>query len=148
MSAPEKYDVIVLGGGTAGKVIAWTLARQGRRPGVVDRKYVGGSCPNIACLPSKNVIHSAKVASLVARHREFGIETGAGIIDMARVYQRKREMVEGIVAVHLEKYRGTGAELIFGEGSFVADRTLRVVLPDGNERTLTGARVFINIGTH
>src|SRR5246500_983094 len=105
MSAPEKYDVIVLGGGTAGKVIAWTLARQGRRPGVVDRKYVGGSCPNIACLPSKNVIHSAKVASLVARHAEFGIETGPIAIDMAGVYARKREMVERIVRVHLEKYR-------------------------------------------
>jgi choline dehydrogenase-like flavoprotein len=76
MNAAEKYDVLVLGGGTAGKLMAWTMAKEGRRTAVVDRKYIGGSCPNVACLPSKNVIHSAKVASLVGRHREFGIETG------------------------------------------------------------------------
>ena len=86
MSSTEKYDVLVLGGGTAGKVIAWTMAKEGRRTAVVDRKYIGGSCPNVACLPSKNVIHSAKVASLVGRHREFGIETGPISIDMAGVY--------------------------------------------------------------
>ena len=96
MNAPEKYDVLVLGGGTAGKVMAWTMAKEGRRTAVVDRKYIGGSCPNVACLPSKNVIYSAKVASLVARHREFGIETGPIAIDMAGVYARKREMVDGI----------------------------------------------------
>ena len=104
MNPPEKYDVLVLGGGTAGKLIAWTMAKEGTRTAVVERKYIGGSCSNVACLPSKNVIHSAKVASLVARHREFGIDTGQIAIDMAGVYARKREMVEGIVQVHLNKY--------------------------------------------
>ena len=104
MNAAEKYDVLVFGGGTAGKLMAWTMAKEGRRTAVVDRKYIGGSCPNVACLPSKNVIHSAKVASLVGRHREFGIETGPIAIDMAGVYARKREMVEGIIQVHLDKY--------------------------------------------
>ena len=104
MNAAEKYDVLVFGGGTAGKVMAWTMAKEGKRTAVVDRKYIGGSCPNVACLPSKNVIHSAKVASLVGRHREFGIETGPIAIDMAGVYARKREMVDGIIQVHLDKY--------------------------------------------
>ena len=94
MSTAEKYDVLVLGSGTAGKLAAWTMAKEGRRTAVIERKYVGGSCPNIACLPTKNVIHSAKVASLVARHQEFGIEAGTIAIDMKRVYARKREMVE------------------------------------------------------
>src|ERR1700733_5162107 len=102
MSAAEKYDVLVFGGGTAGKVVAWTMAKDGRRTAVVDRKYIGGACPNVACLPSKNVIHPAKVASLVARHREFGIETGPVSIDMAAVYARKREMADGIIQVHLD----------------------------------------------
>ncbi|MGA2599215.1 MAG: FAD-dependent oxidoreductase [Bryobacteraceae bacterium] len=142
MSAAEKYDVLVLGGGTAGKLIAWTMAKEGRRTAVVDRKYIGGSCPNVACLPSKNVIHSAKVASLVGRHREFGIETGPISIDMARVYARKRDMVDGIIQVHLEKYRAAlnqdrGDELIFGDATFVAPRTVHVALRDGGERTLT-----------
>ena len=61
MTHPEQYDVVVLGSGEAGKYLAWTLASEGKRVAVVERRYVGGSCPNIACLPSKNVIHSAKV---------------------------------------------------------------------------------------
>ena len=148
MNTPEKYDVLVLGSGTAGKLMAWTMAKEGKRTAVVERKYVGGSCPNVACLPSKNIIHSARVASLVARHREFGIETGPITIDMAGVYARKREMVEGIVQLHLEKYHAAGDELIFGNGAFVAPRTLHVALRDGGERTLTADRVFVNVGTH
>jgi pyruvate/2-oxoglutarate dehydrogenase complex dihydrolipoamide dehydrogenase (E3) component len=148
MNAAEKYDVLVLGGGTAGKVIAWTMAKEGRRTAVVDRKYIGGSCPNIACLPSKNVIHSAKVASLMRRHREFGIVTGPVGVDMAGVYARKREMVDGIIQVHLDKYHAAGDELIFGEGTFVGPRTVHVALRDGGERTLTADRVFVDLGTH
>ena len=148
MNAGEKYDVLVLGSGTAGKLMAWTMAKEGRRTAVVGRKYIGGSCPNVACLPSKNVIHSAKVASLVGRHREFGIETGPIAIDMAEVYARKRDMVEGIVQVHLDKYQAAGDELILGDGTFVAPRTLHVALRDGGERTLTADRVFVNVGTH
>ena len=60
---PEEYDLVILGGGTGSTIAAWTFAKQGQRVAAVDRKYVGGSCPNIACLPSKNIIHSAKVAS-------------------------------------------------------------------------------------
>src|ERR1700685_1410791 len=133
MNTPEKFDVLVLGGGTAGKLAAWTMAKEGRRTAVVDRKYIGGSCPNIACLPSKNVIYSAKVTSLVRRQREFGIETGPIAVDMARVYARKRDMVDGIIQVHLDKYRADldkhrGDELIFGDGAFVAPRTVHVSL--------------------
>ena len=152
MNAPENFDALVLGGGTAGKLAAWTMAKEGRRTAVVDRKYIGGSCPNVACLPSKNVIYSAKVASLVGRQREFGIETGPIAIDMAGVHARKRDMVDGIIQVHLDKYREAldkqrGDELMFGEGTFVAPRTVHVALRDGGERTLTAERVFVNLGS-
>ena len=152
MNAAEQYDVLVLGGGIGGKLMAWTMAKEGMRTAIVEREYIGGSCPNVACLPSKNIIHSAKVASLVGRHREFGIETGPISIDMAGVYERKREMVQGIVQVHLDIYRaalGTdrGNELILGDGAFVAPQTVRVALRDGGERTLTGERVFVNLGS-
>jgi len=152
VNAPESFDALVLGGGTAGKLAAWTMAKEGRRTAVVDRKYIGGSCPNIACLPSKNVIYSAKVASLIGRHREFGVETGPIAIDMAGVYARKRDMVDGIIQVHLDEYRAfldkqRGDELMFGEGTFVAPRTVHVALRDGGERTLTAERVFVNLGS-
>lgn len=148
MDRAEKYDVLVLGGGTAGKLAAWTMAEEGRRTAVIERKYVGGACPNIACLPSKNVIYSAKIASLAARHREFGIETGPIAVDMKQVYARKREMVDGIVKVHLDKYHASGAEIINGEGAFVAPRTIQVTMSDGGERMLTAGRIFVNVGTH
>jgi pyruvate/2-oxoglutarate dehydrogenase complex dihydrolipoamide dehydrogenase (E3) component len=136
MNALENFDALVLGGGTTGKLAAWTMAKEGRRIAVVDRKYISGWCPNISCLPSKNVIYSAKVASLVGRQREFGIETGPIAIDMARVYARKRDMVGGIIQVHLDQYRAVleqtaGEELMFGEGTFVAPRTVHVALRDG-----------------
>jgi pyruvate/2-oxoglutarate dehydrogenase complex dihydrolipoamide dehydrogenase (E3) component len=148
MSVLEKYDVIVFGGGTAGKVIAWTMSKQGERTAVIDRKYVGGSCPNIACLPSKNVIHAAKVASLLARHAEFGMNIGPASIDMARVYERKRAMVDGIAKVHLDRYQATGCELIWGEGTFIAPQTVHVALRDGSEHTLIADRLFVDVGTH
>src|SRR5438552_17652019 len=89
----EDFDVVILGGGTGSTVAAWTFAGEGKRVAVIDRKYIGGSCPNIACLPSKNIIHSAKVASYFRRSKEFGINENGSTIDMSKVRERKRKMV-------------------------------------------------------
>src|SRR5213592_1580499 len=117
-SQPE-YDLLVLGSGEAGKYIAWTLAKRGMKTAVIERKYVGGSCPNIACLPSKNVIHSAKAASFFRRSEEVGITKDNWKINKASVRERKRRMVAGLVDVHLDNYRGSGAELVMGSGRFI-----------------------------
>jgi pyruvate/2-oxoglutarate dehydrogenase complex dihydrolipoamide dehydrogenase (E3) component len=146
--APEKYDALVLGSGEGGKYLAWHLAKSGRRAAVVERKLIGGSCPNTNCLPSKNEIWSAKVADLVHHAAKFGMLTGSTKIDMARVRQRKREMVEGLITMHLDKYKASGAELIMGTGRFTAPKTLEVRLNDGGSRVLTADRVFLNVGTH
>lgn len=124
------------------------MAKEGKRTAVVERKYIRGSCTNIACLPSKNVIHTAKVASLVGRHQEFGMCTGSVTVNMAGVYARKRKMVDEIVTFHLDRSHAAGDELILGEGKFVGPRTLQVALRDSGERTLTAERVFVNVGTH
>jgi pyruvate/2-oxoglutarate dehydrogenase complex dihydrolipoamide dehydrogenase (E3) component len=147
MSESEQYEILVLGSGEAGKYLAWTMSKAGRRTAVVERKLIGGSCPNIACLPSKNVIHSAKVASLFRRASEFGITTGPLAIDMGGVRQRKRKMVDDLIALHLDRYQASGTELILGEGRFLAPRTIEVRLNDGGTRLLTGERVFLNLGT-
>src|SRR6201985_1115064 len=102
---PEEYDLVVLGSGEGGKYLAWTMARQGRRVAMIERKWIGGSCPNIACLPSKNVIHSAKVASLFFRSGEFGISKENVRIDMAAVRERKRGMVKQLGDLHLDNYK-------------------------------------------
>lgn len=147
MSNPEDYDLVVLGSGVAGKLLSWTLAAQGKRVAVIERKYVGGSCPNIACLPSKNVINSAKVASYLHRAEEFGISPANQSLDMTAVRARKRKMVEDLVKVHLHKYEASGAELVMGNGRFVAPRTLDVALNTGGTRTLRGKTVIINTGS-
>jgi pyruvate/2-oxoglutarate dehydrogenase complex dihydrolipoamide dehydrogenase (E3) component len=147
MSAAEEYDLVVLGSGAAGKLLAWTLASRGQRAVVVERRYVGGSCPNIACLPSKNVIHGAKVASYFRRGAEFGIATGDWKVNMAAVRDRKRKMVDGLVEIHLEKYQKSGAELVMGSGRFVAPKTVEVALNAGGTRTLRGQTVVINTGS-
>ena len=148
MAEPEHVEALVLGSGTGGKLVAWHMARSGHRTAVVERRWIGGSCPNIACMPSKNEIFSAKVAHLARHGAEFGTITGAVKVEMATVRRRKREMVEAQVATHLQNYKATGAELIMGSGRFVAPKTLEVRLNDGGRRVLIGDRVFINVGTH
>ena len=148
MSQSEHYDVLILGSGTAGKLTAWHMGRAGRRTAVVERRWVGGACPNIACMPSKSEIRSAEVAHLARNGAQFGTTTGAVKVDMAKVVARKRDMVKAQVAAHLQNYKESGAELIMGGGRFVAPNTLEVSLNDGGTRTLTGTQVFINLGTH
>src|SRR5262245_20600527 len=120
----EEYDLVVLGSGTGSKVAAWTFAEQGKRVALIERKYVGGSCHNIACLPSKNIIHSAKVASYVRRSKEFGITIDGFSIDMSAVRERKRKIVSHSVDVHLEIFKKSARELIHGYCRFVGPSTL------------------------
>jgi pyruvate/2-oxoglutarate dehydrogenase complex dihydrolipoamide dehydrogenase (E3) component len=148
MSQPEQFEVLILGSGTAGKLVAWDMGGSGRRTAVVERRWIGGSCPNIACLPSKNVIRSAEVAHLARHGANFGAMTGPVKVDMATVRRRKRDMVEAQVAAHLKNYKASGAELIMGNGRFVAPKTLEVSLNNGGTRTLVGRQVFLDVGTH
>src|SRR5206468_11169061 len=127
----EEYDLVVLGSGTGSKIAAWTTAQQGKRVALIERKYIGGSCHNIACLPSKNIIHSAKIASYVRRSKEFGITIDAFRIDMSAVRDRKRRMVSHSVDSHLDIFKKSGVELILGSGRFTGPRTLEVIQENG-----------------
>jgi pyruvate/2-oxoglutarate dehydrogenase complex dihydrolipoamide dehydrogenase (E3) component len=148
MSSLERFQNVVLGGGEAGKYIAWELARSGQRVAVIEKGLIGGSCPNIACLPSKNVIHSAKVVELVRHAATFGLRLGSWTVDMAGVRQRKRDMVNGLIDIHKARFAANGLEFILGEGRFVAPRTIEVRLTQGGTRRLEGEGVFLNLGTH
>jgi pyruvate/2-oxoglutarate dehydrogenase complex dihydrolipoamide dehydrogenase (E3) component len=143
----EEYDLVILGGGTGSTVAAWTFAAEGQRVAVIERRYIGGSCPNIACLPSKNIIHSAKIASYVRRSEEFGIPKREFTVNMRAVRERKRSMVSGWNAVYLDNYKKSGAEFILGSGRFVGPGTLEVTLAEGATRQLRGTNVIISTGT-
>src|SRR3974377_2319630 len=132
----QHYQNLIIGSGEAGKFLAWHFAQSKQQTAVVERRWIGGSCPNINCLPSKNEIWSAKVADLVHHGANFGAITDSVPNDMAKVRQRKRDMVKAMIAKHLDLYKASGAELIMGTGNFVAPKTLEVRLNDGGTRVV------------
>jgi pyruvate/2-oxoglutarate dehydrogenase complex dihydrolipoamide dehydrogenase (E3) component len=148
MARPRHLDAIIIGSGEGGKYLAWHLARSGQKAAVVERRWIGGSCPNINCLPSKNEIWSARAAQTVRDAAQYGVSTGTVTVDMERVRARKREMVDGLIALHLDLFKSSGAELIMGEARLTGDRRLDVTLNDGGAVTLTADKLFLNLGTH
>jgi pyruvate/2-oxoglutarate dehydrogenase complex dihydrolipoamide dehydrogenase (E3) component len=124
------------------------MADEGFRTVVVERKLVGGSCPNIACLPSKNIIHSAKVRSYISRAAEFGVDIENAATNMKGVQARKRAMVDAEHQAHLDRYQATGAELLMGEARLVGDSTVEVQLVEGGTRRIKSEKMFLDLGTH
>ena len=139
---------VILGGGEAGKYIAWELARHGRPVVVIERALIGGSCPNVACLPSKNIIRSAKVADLVSRGAAYGVRSESAIVEMEGVRRRKREMVDGLIEIHRAKFAAPNLDFQFAEGLLVGPRTVEARLPDGGRKRFIAERLFLNLGTH
>lgn len=143
----ESVENLVLGGGEAGKYIAWDLAEKGQEVIVVERELIGGSCPNIACLPSKNIIRSAEVAYDVSRAQEYGVHLRDIRVDMKDIRQRKRRMVEGMVEIHRKKFAIPNLEFVLGTGRLSRARTIEVQLSDGGIRRFKAERLFLNLGT-
>ncbi len=143
----ENYQNLIIGSGAGGKIVGWNLAKQGQKTAVVERAMIGGSCPNVACLPSKNVIYSAKAVALVAPKTGLGVTTGQLQVNMPGVVKRKREMVDSLIQMHLDIFKATGAELIMGEARFVEPKTVEVKLNDGGTRRIRGERVFLGLGS-
>jgi pyruvate/2-oxoglutarate dehydrogenase complex dihydrolipoamide dehydrogenase (E3) component len=143
----ENYQNVVIGSGVGGKLVAWNLAKKGQKTVAVERAMIGGSCPNVACLPSKNVIYSAKAVALVDPKIGLGVTTGQLRVDMAGVARRKRLMVEGLVALHLENFKASGAELVMGDARFIGPKTVEVALNEGGSRQIRGDRVFLGLGS-
>src|SRR3984885_2893817 len=148
MAEHENFDVVILGSGQGGKHLAWHLGQSGKRVAVVERRWVGGSCPAVACLPSKNEIWSARVAHLVRNAASFGTIVDGVRTDMAKVRRRKQGMIDREIELHLGLYKQTGAELIMGSGRFIGPKTIEVALNEGGTRVLAGNEVVINVGTH
>ena len=146
MTSTENFDAVVLGSGEAGKNMAWHLGNAAQSVAVIEDRYIGGSCPNIACLPSKNVIHSAAVAHSVRTAAVFGSHVDNFAVSMAEVQARKRAMVQGQIAVHQGKFKASGAQLVLGRGTFVGERTIEVALVEGGTRVIRGEKVFLDLG--
>jgi pyruvate/2-oxoglutarate dehydrogenase complex dihydrolipoamide dehydrogenase (E3) component len=146
--AAEQFDVVILGSGQGGKLLAWHLGRAGKKVAVVERRWVGGSCPAVACMPSKNEIWSARIAHLVRTAEQFGTIAENVKTDMRKVRGRKQDMIDRETAFHLNAYKESGAVLIMGSGRFIGPKTLEVALNNGGSREIVGAEVVVNVGTH
>jgi pyruvate/2-oxoglutarate dehydrogenase complex dihydrolipoamide dehydrogenase (E3) component len=148
MSRTEQFDIVVLGSGQGGKLLAWHLGRSGKKVAVVERRWVGGSCPAVACLPSKNELWSARVAHLVRNAEQFGTLNAAVRTDMGKGRQRKQNMIDREIAFHVNAYKQSGVDLFMGSGRFVGPKTIKVDLAIGGTRLLTGNEIVVNVGSH
>lgn len=144
---PHNVDLLVIGGGKAGKSLAMDLAAAGQSVAMVERGMIGGTCINVACIPTKTLINSARLLKTMRRATEFGI-TGAEspAIDVDRLRHRKDDVVDTMVAGQRKAFLGSGMDLVIGEAKFVAERTVEVALDGGGTRTISGTNVVINTG--
>ena len=148
MSGTQQYDAIVIGSGQGGNPLAEAFAAAGKRTAIIERKHVGGTCINEGCTPTKTMIASGRVAYLARRGPDYGVHTGAIHIDLEKVRQRKRSIVDKFRTssqAGLEKT--ANLDLIFGEARFTGPKSVAVRLHDGSERSLTASQIFINAGT-
>ncbi|HMD06828.1 MAG TPA: mercuric reductase [Candidatus Acidoferrum sp.] len=147
MSASDHYQAIVIGSGQAGTPLCQAFANAGLRTALVERAHVGGTCVNEGCTPTKTMVASGRVAYLARRGADYGVHTGSITIDLSRVRQRKRDIVNNFRngnQTHIEKT--PNLDLLFGEASFTGPRSIQVRLKDGSQRTLTADKFFINAG--
>src|SRR5580692_5141548 len=148
MSKYETLDVVVLGSGQGGKRLAWHLGRAGKKVIVLERRWVGGSCPAVACLPSKNELWSARVAHFARHAASFGTMVDGVRTDMTKVRRRKQDMIDREIELHLKAYKEAGVELLMGSGRFIGPKTIEVALNQGGTRLLAGSQIVINVGSH
>ncbi|MFZ0734514.1 MAG: mercuric reductase [Candidatus Sulfotelmatobacter sp.] len=148
MSGAEQYDSIVIGSGQGGNPLALAFAAAGKRTAIIERKHVGGTCINEGCTPTKTMIASGRVAYLARRGADYGVHTGPISIDLEKVRQRKRNIVDSFRNGNQKRLENAAnLDLIFGEARFTGPKTVTICLHDGSERNLTAPRIFINAGT-
>jgi pyruvate/2-oxoglutarate dehydrogenase complex dihydrolipoamide dehydrogenase (E3) component len=147
MTTPNHYQAIVIGSGQGGNPLCGALAQAGLRTALIERSHIGGTCVNEGCTPTKTMLASGRVAYLARRGKEYGVQTGDIRIDMQRVRQRKRDIVDSFRSGSQKRLEKTAnLDLIFGEASFMGPKNVSVRLKDGAQRTFSADRIFINAG--
>jgi pyruvate/2-oxoglutarate dehydrogenase complex dihydrolipoamide dehydrogenase (E3) component len=148
MPTPQQFDALIIGSGQGGNPLAMALAATGMHSALIERTHVGGTCINEGCTPTKTMVASGRVAYLARRAADYGVQTGPISIDMAKIRQRKRKIVDRFrdgIQSRIEKT--ANLELIFGDASFNGPKTVAVRAQDGGQRTLSAKYIFINAGT-
>lgn len=148
MTTPQQYDAIIIGSGQAGTPLSTALAAAGMRTALIERKHVGGTCINEGCTPTKTMVASGRVAYLARRAADYGVNTGPITVDLRKVRERKRNIVDSFrngSQARIEK--AANLELIFGDARFTGPKTVEMRSKDGALRVLSASYIFINAGT-
>jgi pyruvate/2-oxoglutarate dehydrogenase complex dihydrolipoamide dehydrogenase (E3) component len=147
MTSANHYRAIIIGSGQGGTPLCQALANAGWRTALIEREHVGGTCVNVGCTPTKTMVASGRVSYLSHRGGDYGVRTGRIALDMKRVRTRKRDIVKLFRDGSQKRIENTkNLELIFGEASFTAAKSIEVRLKDGGRRALTADYIFINAG--
>jgi pyruvate/2-oxoglutarate dehydrogenase complex dihydrolipoamide dehydrogenase (E3) component len=147
MPEGKKYDAIVIGSGQGGKPLAIALAKAGWRTAIIEREYIGGTCVNFGCTPTKTMYNSARVAYLARRSAEYGVHTGPVTVNMSEVRARKQGVVDSFRDGGLRSIeKTTGLDLLKGEAGFTGPHSIEVRMNDGSKQVLTAGKIFINTG--
>jgi pyruvate/2-oxoglutarate dehydrogenase complex dihydrolipoamide dehydrogenase (E3) component len=144
-----KYDAILIGSGQAANPLAKKLASAGWKTVIVERQWVGGTCVNVGCTPTKTMIASGRVAYLVKRSADYGIRTSGFAVDVETFLSRKNSVVLTFREGSTKSLLNTpNLELIFGNAAFSGPKELAVVKQDGSSETITADYIFLNAGAH
>jgi pyruvate/2-oxoglutarate dehydrogenase complex dihydrolipoamide dehydrogenase (E3) component len=147
MIRSRHYDAVVIGSGQGGNPLATALAKVGHKAAIVEQEHVGGTCINYGCTPTKTMVASAKVAYMTRRSDDYGVKSGPVTVDMAKVRQRKRDIVESFRSGSEGRLeRAENLDLLMGEASFTGPKELEVRLNTGGTLRLTADLIFINTG--
>jgi len=147
MNPSDQYDAIVIGSGQAGTPLCQALAKSGMRTALVERENVGGTCVNVGCTPTKTMVASGRVAYLARRGADYGVETGPISINLKRVRERKRAIVEEFRGGNESRIKNTAnLDLIYGDAQFIGPKSIRITSKDGSVRQITADKFFINAG--
>ncbi len=146
----KHYDAIIVGGGKAGKTLAMDLARQGKKVAMIEAGMIGGTCINVACIPTKTMVASAKVTHAVNEAQSYGVNATFSNTDLAKVIERKQKVVDGMRAMNLKQFQDSGMDFFIGQAHFVGPKTIEVHLTEAEKGTaplqMDAERVFINTG--
>ena len=153
MSNITKFDAIVIGSGQSGTPLAVAFAKSGQKTALIERTHIGGCCVNEGCTPTKTLIASGRAAYLARRGQDYGIHTDGDLkghnkieVDMSQVRQRKRDIVDSFRGGNEKRARDAGVSILMGEASFADEKTIKIKMDDGSEKSVQGVKIFINTG--
>ena len=143
----EQYDAIIIGSGQAAKPLADALVSAEFKVALIEKLHVGGSCVNYGCSPTKTMVSSARVAHMVRRAPEYGVNISEISVDMRTIRANKQKIVEDFRNGIIKKFDNLKTlDLIMGKAKFISSDTVEINLNDGGEKQIRADKIFINAG--